>query len=115
MKNVVLCRANKTALIHQVSGGVPPYSPDDPARWHPSRSSAWNCDKRRESSGGSGCQKIPLVTMPQTSWVAKTLQSICMADPAFFSIAPFATISSQFRGFCDHLPAAACFSTRQSG
>lgn len=38
----------------------------------------------RESSDGSGCQKIPLVTMPQANWIAWTLQSIYMGYPAIF-------------------------------
>lgn len=38
----------------------------------------------RESSDGSGCQKIPLVTMPQANWIAQTLQSIYMGYPAIF-------------------------------
>src|SRR4051812_19494933 len=68
----------------RISRRSPPTRPANPASWHPSRSSAWTCDEWRESSCGSGCQNIPLVTMPQANWVAKTLQSICMVVSAFF-------------------------------
>src|SRR6266404_2990890 len=94
---------------------VASYAPNRPCQVAPKSVIRGDLRLARESSGGSGCQKIPLVTMTQANCVAGTLQSICMADAAIFFECKDPRKNSYFAGCRDCIAWGRCTASHPNG